>query len=272
MSIDFSVVIPVYNEQPNLEALLAEVHEALAGRDYEVIVVDDCSDDQSWVLLKKLSGQNPRLRVLRHLRRSGQSTAIFTGVNAARGAVIGTLDGDGQNDPADFPAMLAKLEAADASVAMVSGWRTRRQDSPVKLLSSRIANTVRRALLKDGTPDTGCGIKVVYRDVFRSLPYFDHMHRFLPALVQRNGLKVISVPVKHRQRMRGSSKYGVWNRLWVGIVDLFGVSWLIRRSKHPDIEQPDSGDTDETRNNLADSWLRRTGDVLRPVPDPMDQQ
>jgi dolichol-phosphate mannosyltransferase len=155
--------------------------------------------------------------------------------------VIGTLDGDGQNDPADLVALLQALRdaesGADRRVAMVAGWRTQRKDSAVKLMSSRIANSVRRTLLRDGTPDTGCGIKVFYRDVFISLPYFDHMHRFLPALVQRTGRSVISVPVRHRPRLRGKSKYGIWNRLWVGIVDLLGVAWLIRRSHRPVVEE-----------------------------------
>jgi len=246
MSIEFSVVIPVYNERPNIEGLIAEVSEALAGRDYEIIMVDDGSDDGTRDLLISLSRQNARLRALRHAQRSGQSTAIHTGVSASRGDVIGTLDGDGQNDPADFPSLLSELYAADGRVAMVAGWRTQRRDGAVKRLSSRIANGVRRGLLHDGTPDTGCGIKVFYRDLFLSLPYFDHMHRFLPALVQRTGREVISVPVKHRQRLHGSSKYGVWNRLWVGIVDLFGVSWLIRRSKQTDFEELNPGASDET--------------------------
>lgn len=237
MSIEISIVIPVYNEEANIEPLVREVSEAFADREYEIVLVDDCSDDGSWPLLQQLRAEIPQLRALRHSLRCGQSTAVWNGIHAARATVVGTLDGDGQNDPADLPALQRALQAADSKVAMVAGWRTQRQDSAVKLLSSRIANGVRRGLLHDGTPDTGCGIKVFYRDVFISLPYFDHMHRFLPALVQRTGRTVISVPVKHRPRLRGKSKYGVWNRLWVGIVDLLGVAWLIRRSHRPSIEE-----------------------------------
>jgi dolichol-phosphate mannosyltransferase len=241
VSLEISIVIPVYNEEANVQPLVAEVTQALTGREYEIILVDDCSADGSWAQLQQLRSENPRLRALRHSLRCGQSTAVWNGVKAARAAVVGTLDGDGQNDPADLPALLQALQEANSGasrqVAMVAGWRMQRKDSAVKLLSSRIANSVRRSLLRDGTPDTGCGIKVFYRDVFIGLPYFDHMHRFLPALVQRTGRTVISVPVKHRPRLRGKSKYGIWNRLWVGIVDLLGVAWLIRRSHRPSVEE-----------------------------------
>jgi len=245
VSLEISIVIPVYNEEANIQPLVAEVTRAFKDREYEIVMVDDCSDDGSWALLQRLRAENPRLRALRHSRRCGQSTAVYNGVKAARAVVVGTLDGDGQNDPADLDALLHALHQANSGpnngagreVAMVAGWRTQRKDSAVKLMSSRIANSVRRALLRDGTPDTGCGIKVFYRDVFIALPYFDHMHRFLPALVQRSGCKVISVPVQHRPRLRGKSKYGIWNRLWVGIVDLLGVAWLIRRSHRPSVEE-----------------------------------
>lgn len=234
---EISIVIPVHNEAANIRPLVTEVTGVFKDRAYEIILVDDASDDGSWTLLQQLRTEHPQLRALRHERRCGQSTAIWNGVKAAHATVVGTLDGDGQNDPADLPALIRALYAADTSVAMVAGWRTQRRDSAVKLLSSRVANGVRRSLLQDGTPDTGCGIKVFYRDVFLSLPYFDHMHRFLPALVQRTGRTVISVPVKHRPRLRGKSKYGIWNRLWVGIVDLLGVAWLIRRSHRPSVEE-----------------------------------
>ena len=249
MSLEISIVIPVYNEEANIQPLVAEVTQVFKGREYEIILVDDCSTDGSWAQLQQLRSENPRLRALRHSLRCGQSTAIWNGVKAARAAVVATLDGDGQNDPADLPALLQALQeantganagvndGADRRVAMVAGWRTHRKDSAVKLLSSRIANGIRRSLLRDGTPDTGCGIKVFYRDVFIGLPYFDHMHRFLPALVQRTGRTVISAPVKHRPRLRGKSKYGIWNRLWVGIVDLLGVAWLMRRSQRPSVEE-----------------------------------
>lgn len=245
MSPEISIVIPVYNEEANIQPLVAEVTQVFRGREYEIIMVDDCSADGSWAQLQQLRAENPRLRALRHSLRCGQSTAVWNGVKAARAVVVATLDGDGQNDPADLPALLQALQEANAGahtgagrgVAMVAGWRTQRKDSAVKLLSSRIANGIRRNMLRDGTPDTGCGIKVFYRDVFIGLPYFDHMHRFLPALVQRTGSTVISVPVKHRPRLRGKSKYGIWNRLWVGIVDLLGVAWLIRRSHRPSVEE-----------------------------------
>ena len=237
MSPEISIVIPVYNEAENIPPLVQEVVQAFAGREHEIVLVDDCSDDSSWEILQGLRVEYPQLRALRHSRRCGQSTAVCNGVKAARAAIIGTLDGDGQNDPADLTTLLQALHAADRRVAMVAGWRTKRKDSAIKLMSSRIANSVRRSLLQDGTPDTGCGIKVFYREVFIGLPYFDHMHRFLPALVQRAGRTVISVPVQHRPRLAGKSKYGVWNRLWIGIVDLLGVAWLIRRSQHPSVEE-----------------------------------
>jgi dolichol-phosphate mannosyltransferase len=169
--------------------------------------------------------------VLHHARQSGQSTAVRNGVKAARGAWIATLDGDGQNDPADIPKLLATaLNPKSDRLRLVMGNRTTRRDTWLRRLSSRVANGVRGGLLKDGTPDTGCGIKVFDRAVFMDMPRFNHMHRFMPALFQREGFDVVSVPVNHRERTRGKSKYGLNNRLWVGIVDLFGVMWLIRRA------------------------------------------
>jgi dolichol-phosphate mannosyltransferase len=173
----------------------------------------------------------PEVRLIRHAVRSGQSAAVATGVREARARWIATLDGDGQNDPADIPKLLDALHgAASPRLRLVMGNRTTRRDTWFRRLSSRVANAVRGGLLEDGTPDTGCGIKVFDRSVFVDMPRFDHMHRFMPALFQREGYEVISVPVNHRERTRGKSKYGLHNRLWVGIVDLFGVKWLIRRA------------------------------------------
>lgn len=234
-----SVVVPVKNEADNIEPLIREIVAALAGlQDWEIIYVDDGSEDATPDELLRMARDIPRLRILRHVRSCGQSTAIHTGVLAARHAWIATLDGDGQNDPADIGKLLTRLQNAhpEENLHMLAGWRAHRRDSWLRRLSSRIANGVRAGLLRDATPDTGCGLKLFSRDTFLRLPYFDHMHRFLPALVQRHGGRVESVVVNHRPRRRGTSKYGVHNRLWVGIVDLFGVSWLLRRAKRPDVQ------------------------------------
>jgi dolichol-phosphate mannosyltransferase len=226
-----SVVVPVCNEQDNVEPLAREIASALGGRySYEMIFVDDGSTDGTAAAALRFKRTVPELRLIRHARRSGQSAAIATGVRAARAAWIATLDGDGQNDPADIPKLLdAARGAASPRLRLVMGNRTTRRDTWLRRLSSRVANGVRGSMLRDGTPDTGCGIKVFDRAVFLDMPRFDHMHRFMPALYQREGYEVISVPVNHRERTRGRSKYGLHNRLWVGIVDLFGMMWLIRR-------------------------------------------
>jgi dolichol-phosphate mannosyltransferase len=233
MSIEFSVVVPVCNEAENVEPLAREIDAALAGRPYEMIFVDDGSTDDTAAILKKLKLSLPALRVLRHSFRSGQSAAVATGVRAARGSWIATLDGDGQNDPADIPKLIAARDAAaNRGVQLFMGNRkASRKDTAFRKLQSSVANGVRSSLLGDGTPDTGCGIKLFSRELFLELPRFDHMHRFLPALFQRHGALVISVPVSHRPRLRGTSKYGMLNRLWVGIVDIAGVMWLRRRYK-----------------------------------------
>ena len=231
-----SVVVPVRNEAPNIVPLVGEIRRALEGRfDYEIIYVDDGSEDQLPEALRAArAAAGVRMRVLRHERSCGQSTAVWNGVRAADGELIATLDGDGQNDPADIPRLITALLVHEREgVRLVIGHRTRRNDNLVRLLSSRIANGVRGSLLKDQTPDTGCGLKVFRREVFLALPYFDHMHRFLPALIQRQGGSVLSVPVNHRSRTRGRSKYGIHNRLWAGIVDLLGVAWLLRRERRP---------------------------------------
>jgi len=231
--LEVSVVVPVCNEQDNVQPLAREIHEALAGRfRHETIFVDDGSTDgtAAAVHAARAAGM-PEIRLLRHAVRSGQSAAVATGVREAHAPWIATLDGDGQNDPADIPKLLeAVRKAASPSLRLVMGNRTTRRDTWLRRLSSRVANGVRGGLLRDGTPDTGCGIKVFDRAVFMDMPRFNHMHRFMPALFQREGYEVVSVPVNHRERTRGKSKYGLHNRLWVGIVDLFGVMWLIRRA------------------------------------------
>jgi dolichol-phosphate mannosyltransferase len=234
-----SVVVPVKNEQDNVEPLVREIAAALSGGPtFEIIYVDDGSTDATHARLQALKTEFPMLRVIRHRTSCGQSRAVTTGVDAARYEWIATLDGDGQNDPADIPALLAKLAdpAQPAGLELLAGWRAKRNDTVVRRMSSKIANGVRSRLLRDNTPDTGCGLKLFARGTFLALPNFDHMHRFLPALVMRNGGAVVSVPVRHRARERGTSKYGVHNRLWVGIVDLFGVAWLQRRVRLPVIE------------------------------------
>jgi dolichol-phosphate mannosyltransferase len=238
--VDLSVVIPAYNEAENIPLLVAEVCDHLDGAlDYEVIVVDDCSDDNTREVLQESRRQHPRLRVLHHGSRCGQSAAICSGVQAARAHWIATLDGDGQNDPADILDLYHAMDSSPDTLLLVAGYRRQRRDTWLKRLSSRIANKVRAAILKDATPDTGCGLKVFARATFLALPQFDHMHRFLPALVRRLGGTVLSIDVRHRPRQRGKSKYGLHNRLWVGIVDLLGVWWLQRRGFRPDVSELD---------------------------------
>jgi len=228
-----SVVVPVCNEAENVEPLAREIQAALGHLPHEMIFIDDGSTDDTAVILRRLKAHLPALRVLRHSFRSGQSAAVASGVRAARAPWIATLDGDGQNDPADIPKLIAaRDDAANQGVQLFMGNRkASRKDTAFRKLQSSIANGVRSSLLGDGTPDTGCGIKLFDRAVFIELPRFDHMHRFLPALFMRHGARVVSVPVSHRPRTRGTSKYGMLNRLWVGIVDIGGVMWLRRRYK-----------------------------------------
>jgi len=238
---DLSVVIPVRNEAPNVAPLVEEIRAALDGRvDYEIVYVDDGSGDDTAGELRRLTRDFARLRIIRHRRSAGQSMAIRSGVKAARGPWIATLDGDGQNDPADIMRLWEIARAAPPiPPVLIAGHRHKRRDSRVKRWASRAANAIRRGLLGDGTPDTGCGLKIVRRDLFLDLPCFDHMHRFLPALVLRAGGTVISVPVNHRPRERGRSNYGVLDRAWVGVVDLLGMMWLIRRAKNPELLHDD---------------------------------
>jgi dolichol-phosphate mannosyltransferase len=235
---ELSIVIPVRNEAGNIAPLVAEIAAALdgAGVDYEIVYVDDGSTDATAVEIARLRTASPRLRLVSHAKSCGQSAAVRTGVKAARASWIATLDGDGQNDPADIPSLwqIAKV-APGTPPLLIAGHRTRRQDSRTKRLVSKIANAIRRAMLHDDTADTGCGLKLFPRALFLDLPYFDHMHRFLPALVLREGGVVRSLPVNHRPRERGASKYGVIDRLWVGITDLFGVMWLCRRKSVPEV-------------------------------------
>jgi dolichol-phosphate mannosyltransferase len=228
-----SVVIPVHNEVANVGPLLAQASASLKDVPHEIIFVDDASTDGTVAELNKLRTQTPFLRILRHASQAGQSAAMHTGARAARGAWVGTLDGDGQNDPADLVKLWRTAESeSDQAAGLYIGHRVSRHDNGVRIISSRVANGVRKRLLRDSVPDSGCGVKLFRRDVFLSMPYFDHMHRFLPALIQRENLAVRSVPVGHRPRQAGRSKYGVMNRLWVGIVDLCGVMWLLRRRRN----------------------------------------
>lgn len=231
-----SVVVPVRNEQDNVASLIAEIDAALTKLiTHEIIYVDDGSTDETYSRLKQLQTRYPQLRIVRHAKSCGQSTAVRTGVKAARYDWIATLDGDGQNDPADIPKLLA---AITDDIELVGGNRRKsRRDTWVKRVSSIIANGVRSRMLNDSTPDTGCGLKVFSRAAFLDLPYFDHMHRFLPALIKRRGGKILSVGVSHRAREYGQSNYGTIDRLLVGIVDLFGVAWLQRRAKQPIISE-----------------------------------
>ena len=228
-----SVVIPVCNEEQNVTPLAREIQAALAEyQPFEIIFVDDGSADRTAAMVQSARQAGiPEIRLLQHSLRSGQSAAVHTGVRAARAEWIATLDGDGQNDPADIPALIRAQSAGGPRLRLVMGNRkASRQDTWIRKISSRVANKVRRGFLNDQTPDSGCGLKILHRQTFLDLPRFDHMHRFLPALFLNAGADVISVPVRHRHRTHGISKYGLNNRLWVGIVDLFGVRWLMRRN------------------------------------------
>ncbi|MGE0596433.1 MAG: glycosyltransferase family 2 protein [Hyphomonadaceae bacterium] len=235
-AIEFSVVVPVKDEAGNAATLAREIAAALDGRAYEMIFVDDSSRDETRAELAALKAELPSLRLIGHRKNSGQSRAVRTGVLAARGPVIGTLDGDGQNDPADLPRLLARLNRADAAgnLGMVGGRRAKRQDNWGKRFASRFANAVRKSLLKDGADDSGSGVKVFKREAFLRLPYFDHMHRYMPALMLREGYAVEFLDVNHRPRGAGRSKYTNLGRLAANMSDLLGVMWLRSRARLPE--------------------------------------
>src|SRR5690348_7056895 len=224
-----SVVVPMKNESGNIAPLVAEIAAALAGHAFEIVCVNDGSTDATEEELRVLMREHACLRQIRHKSSCGQSAAIRTGVATARAELVVTMDGDGQNDPAFVPALLGAF--GSPRIGLVAGQRVGRKASEFKKLQSCVANAIRSAVLKDGTRDTGCGLKAFRRDLFLSLPYFNGLHRFLPALVRREGLDIAYVEVVDRPRRHGTSKYGFWDRLWIGLVDLFGVWWLIRRKK-----------------------------------------
>jgi dolichol-phosphate mannosyltransferase len=227
-----SIVVPVRNEAGNVGSLISEIAAALDGRwSYEIIYVNDGSTDATAERLAAIMKQRGNLRQIRHAISGGQSAAVRSGVRAARGAIVATLDGDGQNDPAFLPDLISAVENGGGRVGLAAGQRIGRKDTAFKRLQSRIANGVRNAILRDGTRDTGCGLKAFRREVFLMMPYFDGLHRFLPALVRREGYEIAYVDVTDRPRYSGVSNYGFFDRLWIGILDLAGVWWLIRRKK-----------------------------------------
>jgi dolichol-phosphate mannosyltransferase len=253
---DFSVVVPVRNEADNISPLIAELKTVMTAlQPYEIVIVDDGSDDATPEVLRDQARACSELRVIRHRYSVGQSAAITTGVKEARAGIIITLDGDGQNDPADIPALLDRFREADnPDLLLVTGERQKRRDSLLKRLSSKVANAVRGMFLGDHTPDTGCGLKVFSRPAYLAMPGFDHMHRFLPALMLRQSGHVLSVPVNQRARQHGVTKYGVFDRLGVGIVDLFGVMWLQRR---PGTPVPGNAEGSGFIDRLGARWLKR---------------
>src|SRR5689334_20670792 len=227
-----SIVVPVRNEADNIAPLVAEIVAALDGRwPYEIVYVNDGSTDATGERLAALTQSHPQLRQIKHAASGGQSAAVRSGVRAARGAIVATLDGDGQNNPAFLPELISAIEKGGARIGLAAGQRVGRKDTGFKKLQSRIANGIRNAILKDGTRDTGCGLKAFRREVFLMMPYFDGLHRFLPALMRREGFDIAYVDVVDRPRRSGISNYGFFDRLWIGIMDLFGVWWLIRRKK-----------------------------------------
>jgi dolichol-phosphate mannosyltransferase len=227
-----SIVVPVRNEADNIAPLITEIAAALDGRwSYEIIYVNDGSTDATAERLATAMKQRPNLRQIRHATSAGQSAAVRSGVRAARGVIVATLDGDGQNNPVFLPALIAAIEEGSERIGLVAGQRVGRKDTGFKKIQSRIANAVRNAILHDGTRDTGCGLKAFRREVFLTMPYFDGLHRFLPALVRREGYEIAYVDVIDRPRHSGVSNYGFFDRLWIGIMDLAGVWWLIRRKK-----------------------------------------
>ena len=232
---EISVVVPVYNEAENIAMLVAEIDAALAGRPYEMIFVNDASSDETESVLRGLKDTYAELRVISHRNNAGQSRAVRSGVFAAKAPIIATLDGDGQNDPADIPALFTQLTRKDApeNLHLVGGRRAKRQDSAAKKMASKFGNSIRKGLLKDKADDTGCGIKLFSREAFLRLPFFDHIHRYIPALMIREGYEIEFADVNHRPRAHGVSKYTNFGRLLVSIADLRGVMWLNRRARNP---------------------------------------
>ncbi len=231
---DISIVVPVFNEEGAAPDLAREIAAAFEGRNFEIVFVNDASGDATQAVLTALQPAIPQLRVLAHRKNAGQSRAVRTGVLAARAPIVVTLDGDGQNDPADAPRLADRLVAGPDTLGLVGGERAKRQDSGSKRYASKIANAVRRRLLKDEAADTGCGLKVFRREAFLRLPYFDHIHRYLPALMIREGFSVAFEPVNHRHRTSGVSKYNNLGRLWASVSDLSGVIWLQSRARNPE--------------------------------------
>ena len=230
---DFSVVVPVFDEGGAAPALAREIAGAFKGANFEMVFVNDASRDNTLALLTELKAELPMLRVLSHRKNAGQSRSIRTGIMAARAPIVITLDGDGQNDPADAPRLAQALKAGPEELAMIGGERVKRQDSAAKKIASRFGNGVRSWLLKDGATDTGCGLKAFRREAFLRLPYFDHIHRYLPALMLREGYQIAFQPVNHRHRETGVSKYTNFGRLKASVSDLLGVMWLQSRARNP---------------------------------------
>ena len=230
--IDISVILPAKNEAKNLTSLLKEIANALSNQSAEIIVVDDGSDDDTTSLVARVATElaSP-CHLIVHPTSCGQSTSVYHGVLEAKGKWIVTLDADGQNDPADIPKLIDKAQHTFTPHFCIIGHRQKRQDSAWKKFQSRIANNVRQWILNDNTPDTGCGLKLLPRSTFLLLPYFDHMHRYIPALTKRLGGEVVCVPVNHRPRTEGVSNYTAWNRGWAGLIDMMGVRWLMYRTK-----------------------------------------
>jgi len=230
---DLSVVIPVFNESENISMLVNEVDNSLTDINYEILIIDDNSTDNTLNILEEVKSKNNRVRIIKHEQNYGQSFAVRTGVICAKSSWIATLDGDGQNDPADIPHLYKALIGHNKSCnnVLISGYRVTRKDSFLKIISSKYANKFRSFILKDEAPDTGCGLKLFSREFFLDLPTFNHMHRYLPALYVSRGGETYSIKVNHRYRTRGVSKYGFNNRFWVGLIDLIGVKWLQHRSK-----------------------------------------
>ncbi|MGE3920300.1 MAG: glycosyltransferase [Gammaproteobacteria bacterium] len=233
---EFSIVIPMYNEQDNVIPLLNEVIANAPKGTYEIVVVDDASQDNTYEALKQVQSNASQLKIVRHKKNFGQSAGILSGVMAAQYPWIITLDGDGQNDPADMKLFVETLEKNQyKEKLLLAGQRKERKDTRLKRISTKIANKIRGGLLRDNCPDSACGMKLFNQKIFLSLPHFNHMHRFLPAVFKQVNAEIINIPINHRPRIRGKSKYGINNRLWVGIIDLFGVSWLLRRACLPEV-------------------------------------